>query len=131
MDTHNDECMQPIEFATKLTPFFQNQLLLYFARLKPEEKLEAMQIQREQFFILKNGKKGELNNAELTLASLLLSINNYFKNLDETKKRSIIFRSRKAIRSQKREKLVGLWAVIRKLKLDEGYSLRSDRKSVV
>ena len=113
-----------ISSLTGLTLFYQNQLFRYFAKLNTQEKLEALTPQRQQFHLIKK-ENHDVANTELTLASMLLSIDLYLKGIDPVKKRALVLRTKKPARSEKREKIVGLWAIVRKLRVEEGYSWRS------
>ena len=113
-----------ISSLTGLTPLYQNQLFRYFARLDTQEKLEALTPQRQKFHLIKK-ENHDVTNTALTLASMLLSIDSYLKGIDPVKRRALALRTRRPVRSEKREKIVGLWAIVRKLKLEEGYSWRS------
>jgi len=113
-----------LENLTQLTPFYQNQLFRYFAKLNTQEKLEALAPQRQKFHLIKK-ENHDVTNTALTLASMLLSIDSYLKAIDPVKRRALTLRTRRPVRSEKREKIVGLWAIVRKLRLEEGYSWRS------
>jgi len=113
-----------ISSLTGLTPLYQNQLFRYFAKLDTQEKLEALTPQRQKFHLIKK-ENNDVSNTTLTLASMLLSIDLYLKGIDPVKRRALALRTKRPVRSEKREKIVGLWAIVRKLRLEEGYSWRS------
>lgn len=112
-----------IEIITKLDLKSQNQQLRLFAKVDIATKLKILEHQKQLFHKLKN-IHGDNDNAVLTLASLILAVDNIAKELDGVNLNAIKLRCKSAIYKAKRDRLLGYWAIIRTLKIEQSMSFR-------
>ncbi len=112
-----------IEAITKQTYEAQNQHLRFFAKVDLPIKLQIMQLQKPFFHKLKSAYI-DLDNAVLTLASLILAIDSVSKKLDVVNLNAIKLRGKNHKSKIKREKLIGYWAIVRTLRLKQNMSFR-------
>ena len=112
-----------IEIITQQTYESQNQQLRLFARVELPMKLQILQRQKQLFHKLK-GTHSDVDNSALTLASLILAIESVTKDLDVINLNAIKIRGKNNKIKIKREKLLGYWAIIKTLKLEQNYSFR-------
>lgn len=112
-----------IEQITKQTYESQNQHLRLFARVELPMKLQILQLQKQLFYKLK-GTHSDLDNAMLTLSSLILAIDSVAKELDVVSFNAIKLRGRNKKTKIKRQKLLGYWAIVKTLKIDQKMSFR-------
>lgn len=115
--------MNDISSLTKLNQESQNQLLRLFAKVDLITKLKILLNQKPIFHNLKSAY-GNLDNALLTLVSLILAIDLVAKELDVVKLNTIKLRGRNNKVKVKRQKLLGYWAIVRTLKLEQNMSFR-------
>ncbi|ARU48110.1 hypothetical protein [Sulfurospirillum diekertiae] len=113
-----------IESITKQTYESQNQHLRFFARAELPMKLQILQLQKPLFHKLKS-IYGDLDNAILTLASLILAINSVAKETDKVNLNAVKMRGKNQKTKVKRQKLLGYWAIVRTLKLEQNMSFRN------
>lgn len=114
---------QQIEALTKMSTEKQNQQLRLFARVGFDTKLKMIQVQKPIFHKLKSAYS-DVDNTLLTLASLILATDNIIKELDSVNLNTIKFRHKSVRQKAKRQKLLGLWSVVRTLKLEQNMSFR-------
>ena len=112
-----------IENITKLSLEQQNQQLRLFAKVDLATKLKILEYQKQLFHKLKN-IQGDAHNAMLTLVSLIIAVENITKELDIVKINAVKLRGKNARQKAKRQKLLGLWSVVRTLKLEQNMSFR-------
>lgn len=112
-----------IEQVTSFNQELQNKLLRLFARVDITTKLKILKLQKLLFHRLKSKFK-EVSNEVLTLSSLILAIDKSMKNLDDVNFNTIKLRGKNERSKIKRERLLGYWAIVRQLKLDENLSFR-------
>ena len=112
-----------IESITKQTYEVQNQHLRLFARVDLPTKLQILQLQKPFFHKIKSTHLG-VDNAILTLASLILAIDSIAKNTDKVNFNAIKLRGKNRKTKIKREKLIGYWAIVKTLKSDQNMSFR-------
>ena len=112
-----------IEIITKQTYESQNQHLRFFARVDLSMKLQILQLQKPLFHKLKSTYT-DVDNAVLTLASLILAIATVAKELDDVNLNAIKMRGKNQKTKIKREKVLGYWAIVRTLKLEQSMSFR-------
>lgn len=112
-----------IEQITKQTLESQNQHLRFFARVDLPMKLQILQLQKPLFHKLKSAYS-DIDNAILTLASLILAIDSIVKETDKVDLNAIKLRGKNHKSKIKREKLLGYWAIVRTLKLEQNMSFR-------
>lgn len=112
-----------IEQVTNFSQELQNKLLRLFARVDITTKLKILKLQKLLFHRLKSKFK-EVSNEVLTLSSLILAIDKSMKNLDDVNFNTIKLRGKNERSKIKRERLLGYWAIVRQLKLDENLSFR-------
>lgn len=113
-----------IEQITKQTLESQNQHLRLFARVELPMKLQILQLQKPFFHKLKSAYI-DVDSAVLTLASLILAIDSVSKKLDVVNLNAIKLRGKNHKTKVKCEKLLGYWAIIRTLKLEQNMSFRN------
>ena len=112
-----------IEGITKYTTEQQNQHLRLFAKVELPLKLQILQLQKPLFHKLKSAYI-EVDNAILTLASLILAIEAGAKETDSVNLNAIKLRCKNHKRKIKRQKILGYWAIVRTLKLEQNMSFR-------
>lgn len=110
---------------TKINEETKKKNLRFFSKLSEEIQLEILDWQRQIFHKIKTGENyKEASNHLITLASLILAINQYLKKMNNVKINSIRQRAKKGKKEQKKEKLMQYWSIILQLKNEENYSLR-------
>ena len=112
-----------IEGITKLTQESQNQQLRLFARVDLKTKLQILQLQKQLFHKLK-GAYVNVDNAVLTLCALILAIDTVEKEIDDVNLNAIKLRGKNKKAKIKRQKVLGYWAIVRTLKLEQNMSFR-------
>jgi uncharacterized protein YoxC len=112
-----------VEKTTKMNQELQNQKLRLLAKVDLKIKLKIFQEQKPIFHKLKN-LHSDIDNALLTLSSLLLAIDNVAKELDIVNIHAAKLRGKNNKSKMKRQKLLGYWAVVKTLKLKERMSFR-------
>ena len=112
-----------IETITKRSYEAQNQNLRLFARVDLPMKLQILEHQKPFFHKLKNFYI-DVDNAILTLASLILSIEAVAKETDSVNLNAVKLRGKNHKSKIKREKLLGYWAIVKTLKIDQSMSFR-------
>lgn len=111
------------ENITKLNLESQNQRLRLFAKVDITTKLKILSSQKQLFHKLKSAY-GDVENTILTLSSLILAIGTVAKEIDDVNLNAIKFRVKNTKMKIKREKVLGYWAIIRTLKLEQNMSFR-------
>lgn len=119
--------LKVIENITKQTYQAQNQQLRLFARVDLAMKLHILQFQKPLFHKLKSAY-GDVDNAVITLASLVLSIDAVAKELDLVKLNAIKLKAQPNRVKRKRQKLFDYWAIIKTLKTEQSMSFRQIAK---
>lgn len=112
-----------IEGITKYTTEQQNQQLRLFARVDLAMKLQILQLQKPLFHKLKSAYI-DVDNAVLTFASLILAIDSVAKEIDVVNLNVIKLRGKNHKSKIKREKVLGYWAIVRTLRLEQSMSFR-------
>lgn len=112
-----------IEKITQQTYESLNQHLRFFAKVDLPIKLQILQFQKQLFHKLK-ATHSDVDNSVLTLASLILAIESFTKDLDVVNLNAIKIRGKNNKIKIKREKLLGYWAIIKTLKLEQNMSFR-------
>lgn len=112
-----------IEHLTKLNQESQNQKLRLFARVDLQTKLQILQLQKQLFHKLKSVHT-DLDNPILTLLSLVLAVDSVAKELDHVNLNAIKLRDKNNKAKIKRQKVLGYWAIVRTLKLEQKMSYR-------
>lgn len=112
-----------LEKITKLNQESQNQNLRLFARVDLQTKLQIFQLQKQLFHKLKSAHS-DVDNTILTLSSLIISIDVVAKELDEINLNAIKLRGKNNKAKIKRQKVLGYWAIVRTLKLEQNMSFR-------
>lgn len=115
--------LQIIEKITKKSYESQNQNLRLFARIELPLKLQILQLQKPLFHQLKSAYS-DVDNAILTLSSLVLAIDVSLKKIDNVNLKAIKLRDKNHKAKIKREKVLGYWAIVRTLKIDQNMSFR-------
>lgn len=111
------------ESITKLNQESQNQRLRLFAKVDITTKLKILSLQKKLFHKLKK-EYLEVNNDLLTLSSLLLAIGSFAKEIDDINFNAIKLRGKNNKLKAKRQKLLGYWAIVRTLRLEQNMSFR-------
>lgn len=112
-----------VENITKLNLESQNQRLRFFAKADITTKLKIIQHQKPIFHRLKI-VYSDIDNALLSLASLILAIDIVAKELDVINHNIIKLRGKNNKTKAKRQKLLGYWAIVKTLKLEQKMSFR-------
>ena len=111
------------ETITKMNQESQNQRLRFFAKVDISTKLKILDKQKELFHKLKS-VHSDVNNTVLTLCSLILAIDLIAKELDNVTLNAIKLRGKNSKAKVKRQKVLGYWAIVRTLKLEQNMSFR-------
>ena len=111
------------ESITKLNLEAQNQRLRLFAKMDITTKLKILTSQKQLFYKLKSAYS-DVDNAILTLSSLVLAIDFVAKELDDVNLNAIKLRGKNNKAKIKRQKVLGYWAIVRTLKLEQNMSFR-------
>ena len=112
-----------LEKTTKLNQEIQNQKLRLLARVDFDTKIKIFKEQKQLFHKLK-GAYSDVDNAVLTLSSLILAIDSIVKELDDVNLNAIKLRGKNNKSKIKRQKVLGYWAIVRTLKLEQNMSFR-------
>lgn len=118
-----DKSELKIEHLTKLSTELQNQKLRLFARVDITTKLKILERQKPIFHKLK-GAYSEIDNAVLTLASLILAIYDVLKEFDAVNLNALKLKHKSIRQKAKRDRLLGYWAIIRTLRFEQKLSFR-------
>lgn len=119
--TSNDE--KELQILTKKPLSEQNRLLKLLAKLSLSQKKEIIAKQRSIFHMLNSNNKN-YDNATLTLAALIISIEKFFISQNETELNLIRFNNKKVNKNQKNKKLLTYWSVVKELKEKKHMSFR-------
>ena len=111
------------ETITKLNQESQNQKLRLFAKVDITTKLKILTSQKELFHKLKSSY-GDVDNTVLTLATLILAIDLVVKEFDNVNLNAIKLRAKNNKAKIKRQKVLGYWAIVKTLKLEQKMSFR-------
>lgn len=112
-----------IENITKQNLEVQNQKLRLFAKIDITTKLKILEHQKQLFHKLKSAY-GDVDNTILTLSSLILAIDAVVNELDNVNLNAIKLRGKNNKAKIKRQKVLGYWAIVRTLKLEQKMSFR-------
>ncbi|OHE15288.1 MAG: hypothetical protein A2540_10555 [Sulfurimonas sp. RIFOXYD2_FULL_37_8] len=112
-----------LENIIKLNFESQNQRLRLFAKVDITTKLKILQYQKQLFHKLKDVHR-DMDNAALTLASLILAIDGIAKEFDDVNLNVIKLRGKNNKAKIKRQKVLGYWAIVRTLRLEQKMSFR-------
>jgi len=129
-----------VEKIVKINEDEQNALLRFFSRLPKVGKIEVLADHRKLLHKLKQ-QHSEVDIATLSYSALIIAIELQKTNqnklsrlnisdlsLDEiskiTSQKAKLFLEKQFRKKAKRERLLGYWAVVRVLKMDEEYSFR-------
>lgn len=116
-----------VENITKQTYESQNQKLRFFARVDLPVKLQILQQQKQLFHKLKS-VYGDVDNAVLTLSSLILAVNAVVKELDDVNINAMKLKVQPNKVKLKRQKLFDYWAIVKTLKDEQNMSFRQIAK---
>ncbi len=111
------------ETITKMNLESQNQRLRLFAKVDISTKLKILEKQKELFHKLK-GAYSDVDNTVLTLSTLILAIDLIVKEFDDVNLNAIKLRAKNNKAKIKRQKMLGYWAIVRTLKLEQKMSFR-------
>lgn len=112
-----------VETITKLNQESQNQRLRLFAKIDITTKLKILVSQKQLFHKLKS-VYSDVDNTVLTLASLILAVDSIEKKLDDVNLKAIKLRVKNSKSKVKRQKVLGYWAIVRTLRLEQNMSFR-------
>lgn len=112
-----------IENITKSNLDIQNQRLRLFAKVNITTKLKILQYQKQLFHQLKS-VHNDVDNAVVTLSSLIIAIDRVVKELDIVNLNAMKLKVQPNKVKQKRQKLLDLWAIVRTLKNEQNMSFR-------
>lgn len=111
------------ETITKINQESQNQRLRLFAKVDISIKLKILAKQKELFHKLK-GAYSDVDNTVLTLSTLILAIDLIVKEFNDVNLNAIKLRAKNNKAKIKRQKMLGYWAIVRTLKLEQKMSFR-------
>ena len=111
------------ETITKLNQECQNQRLRLFAKVDISTKLKILALQKQQFHQLKSAYS-DVDNTILTLSSLILAVDSVDKEIDDVNLNAIKLRAINSKVKIKRQRILGYWAIVRTLRLDQKMSFR-------
>ena len=111
------------EIITKMNSNSQNQRLRLFAKVDISTKIKILALQKQLFHQLKN-THSDADNTVLTLSSLILAIDAIEKEFDDVNLKAIKLRAKNSKTKVKRQKVLGYWAIVRTLKLEQNMSFR-------
>ena len=118
-NSNNTTC----ETITKMNQESQNQRLRLFAKVDITTKLKILASQKQLFHRLKS-VHSDIDNTVLTLCSLILAIDLIANELDDVNLNAIKLRGKNSKAKVKRQKVLGYWAIVRTLKLEQNMSFR-------
>ena len=113
-----------LEELTKHSLESQDQKLRFLAKVDLDTKLKIFQYQKLLFHKLKSAH-GDIDHTVLTLSSLILAIDNVTKEIDSINLNAIKLRAKNNKTKIKRHKVLGYWAIVRTLKLEQKMSFRN------
>lgn len=113
-----------MEKITKLNLESQNKILRLFVRIDLKTKLQILQLQKQMFHQLKSAYS-DVDNSILTLSTLILAIDEVVKELEVVNFNAIKLRTKNNKAKIKRQKILGYWAIVRTLKLEQNMSFRN------
>ncbi|MFA7022293.1 hypothetical protein [Aliarcobacter sp.] len=111
------------EKITKIDQEAQNQKLRLFAKVDITTKLKILTTQKQIFYKLKSAHS-DVDNTILTLSSLILAVDSVVKKLDDVNLNAIKLRGKNNKAKIKRQKVLGYWAIVKTLKLEQNMSFR-------
>ena len=111
------------ETIVKMNQQSQNQKLRLFAKVDITTKLKILDLQKQLFHKLKS-VHSDVDNTVLTLSSLILAIDAIEKEFDDVNLKAIKLRAKNSKTKVKRQKVLGYWAIVRTLKLEQNMSFR-------
>ena len=111
------------ESITKLNLESQNQRLRIFAKVDITTKLKIIASQKQLFHKLKSASS-DIDNAVLTLASLILAIDSFVKEIDDVALNASKLCTHNIRSRSKRDKILKYWEIVRALKLEQNMSFR-------
>lgn len=111
------------ETITKLNQESQNQRLRLFAKVDISTKLKILALQKQQFHQLKSAYS-DVDNTILTLSSLILAVDSVEKEFDNVNLNVVKLRAINSKVKIKRQRILGYWAIVRTLKLEQNMSFR-------
>ncbi len=111
------------ETIVKMNQQSQNQKLRLFAKVDITTKLKILDLQKQLFHKLKNAHS-DVDNAILTLSSLILAVDSVEKEFDDVNLKAIKLRAKNSKTKVKRQKVLGYWAIVKTLKLEQNMSFR-------
>lgn len=111
------------ESITKLNLESQNQRLRLFAKVDITTKLKILTSQKQLFHKLKSAYS-DVDNTILTLSTLILAIDEVVKELEVVNFNAIKLRTKNRKSKIKRQKIIGYWAIVRTLRLEQNMSFR-------
>jgi hypothetical protein len=116
-----------LERLVKISIEVQNQQLRLFSRVDTTTKLKILEHQKALFHKLKDAH-GDVDNTVLTLSSLILAIDGIAKGFDVVNLNAIKLRGKNNKAKVKRQKMLGYWAIVKTLKLEQKMSFREISK---
>ncbi|MDX4037712.1 hypothetical protein [Aliarcobacter skirrowii] len=111
------------EKITKINQETQNQKLRLFAKVDLKTKIQILEQQKQLFHKLKSAHS-DVDNTILTLSSLILAVDSVVKKLDDVNLNAIKIRGKNNKAKIKRQKVLGYWAIVITLKLEQNMSFR-------
>jgi len=112
-----------IELLTKMNGEVQNQKLRLLPRVDFSTKIKIFRDQKPIFHKLKSVHV-DVDNAVLSLSSLILAIDNVAKELGIINLNAVKLRRKNNKSNIKRQKLLGYWAIVRTLRIEQKMSFR-------
>lgn len=122
-----DNFIQKLEQLTKMSYNEQNRNLRLLARVELPMKLQILQFQKPCFHQLKSAYVG-VDNAVLTLASLILAVDTVTKETSKVNLNAVKIKEKNHKTKVKWQKVLSYWAIVRTLKIDQNMSFRQIAK---
>ena len=117
------EILTNCEMITKMNQESQNQMLRTFTKLDISLKIDVFKEQKVVFHKLKNNHLC-IENSILTYASFILAIQTIINKTNIMNLNVIKLRRKSSKTNVKRQKVLGYWAIVRTLKLEQNMSFR-------
>lgn len=113
-----------LQLLTKKSTYEQKRLLKLFAKLNSSQQKQVLNRQRDTFHKLKSLNDKAVDKDTLTLASLIIAIDEFINSLSDTKLKVLKLKNRKPEVKLKTQKLLSFWSEVKELKENEEMSFR-------
>ncbi len=108
-----------LQLLTKKPAYEQKRLLKLFAKLNVSQQKKVLNKQRDTFHRLKSLNSKAIDKDTLTLAALIISIDEFINSLCDTKFKVLKLKNRKTHTKLKTQKLLSYWSIVKELVAEE------------